>query len=59
MKRMTWRGLLMPAVLVLGFGAMTLLAIVLLWQRARQAYLRSRMDRLEQRAMASGAVEGP
>lgn len=38
--------------LFLGFGAMTLLAIVLLWSRARVAILASRVARAEEEALA-------
>jgi heme exporter protein C len=43
--------------LVAGFIAMTLLAIVLLWSRARLALAASRLNRVEERAAAAGLLE--
>jgi heme exporter protein C len=48
----------MQHALLFGFIAMTLLALVLLWSRARLALARSRVARLEERAAASGLLEG-
>jgi heme exporter protein C len=48
----------MRAALGLGFLAMTLLAIVLVWYRTRLLALSSRVDRLQERAIADGLVEG-
>jgi heme exporter protein C len=47
----------MALALGLGFGAMTLLAIVLLLQRASLAIARARLERVEETALASGALE--
>jgi heme exporter protein C len=47
----------MKLALGLGFIAMTLLAVLLLWSRARLLYLSSRVDRAEERAIAAGADE--
>ena len=54
-------GLTDPAMvrsLVLGFVAMTLLALVLLWLRTGVLLVRGRLTRAEQRALMSGALEG-
>jgi heme exporter protein C len=48
----------MKTALFLGFLAMTLLAIVLVWFRTRLIALSSRVDRLEERALADGLLEG-
>ena len=48
----------MRMALGLGFLAMTLLAIVLVWFRTRLLALSSQVDRLEERALADGLVEG-
>jgi heme exporter protein C len=47
----------MQAALGIGFGAMTLLAIVLLLLRAGIANSRARLDRIEEAALESGAIE--
>jgi len=47
----------MYTALGLGFLAMTLLAALLLWSRARLALLGSRVSRLEERAIATGLTE--
>ena len=43
--------------LFVGFVAMTMLAVLLLWSRARLALAISRIARLEERAIASGELE--
>jgi heme exporter protein C len=43
--------------LLIGFIAMTLLAVVLLWSRARLAIANSRVARLEERAAAAGLTD--
>jgi heme exporter protein C len=43
--------------LMVGFVAMTLLAIALIWARARLMRAASRLSRIEERAIASGALE--
>ncbi len=48
----------MKLALGLGFLAMTLLAIVLLWSRSRLLVLSSRVARLEERLISDGLVEG-
>jgi heme exporter protein C len=48
----------MKTALFIGFLAMTLLAIVLVWFRTRLLALSSRVDRLEERALADGLLEG-
>ncbi|HWZ90064.1 MAG TPA: cytochrome c biogenesis protein CcsA, partial [Polyangiaceae bacterium] len=53
-------GLKHPAMthaLLVGFVAMTLLAVLLLWSRARLALAISRIARLEERAIASGELD--
>lgn len=47
----------MYVALGLGFFAMTLLAALLLWSRARLALLGSRVSRLEERAISNGLME--
>jgi heme exporter protein C len=47
----------MQHALLVGFIAMTLLAIVLLWSRARLALSVSRLRRVEERAAAAGLLE--
>ena len=47
----------MSHALTVGFVAMSLLALVLVWSRARLAYSRSRIARLEELAAAAGLVE--
>ncbi len=47
----------MKVALGLGFLAMTFLAALLLWGRARLALLGSRVSRLEERALATGITE--
>ncbi len=47
----------MYTALGLGFLAMTLLAVLLLWSRARLALIASRLNRAEERAAASGIAE--
>lgn len=47
----------MKIALGLGFLAMTLLAFVLIWSRARVATLESRLGRLHEEAVASGVAE--
>lgn len=47
----------MYVALGIGFLAMTLLAALLLWSRARLALLGSRVSRLEERAIATGLTE--
>jgi heme exporter protein C len=54
-------GLSDPAMLhslVASFGAMTLLAVVLIWSRTGLLVVQGRVERLEQRAVLSGALEG-
>ena len=48
----------MKMALGIGFLAMTLLAIALLWQRARLLTLASRLARAEERAVSAGLTEG-
>lgn len=48
----------MKLALAIGFFAMTLLAVVLLWSRARQLLLSARLARAEERAVAAGLNEG-
>jgi heme exporter protein C len=43
--------------LTLGFVAMTLLTVLLVWSRARLALASSRLQALEERALASGIGE--
>ncbi len=47
----------MKVALGIGFLAMTLLAALLLWSRARLSLLGSRVSRLEERAIATGLTE--
>jgi heme exporter protein C len=47
----------MQMALFLGFATMTLFAVVLLLLRARVAYAKARLDRIEEVAMAQGAIE--
>jgi heme exporter protein C len=48
----------MKLALTLGFAAMTLLTALLVWSRARLALTSSRLQALEERALASGIGEG-
>jgi heme exporter protein C len=48
----------MKLALGMGFFAMTLLAVLLLWSRTRQLVLAARLGRLEQRAVSLGMTEG-
>ncbi|HEY3234749.1 MAG TPA: cytochrome c biogenesis protein CcsA [Polyangiaceae bacterium] len=48
------RSVEMREALWLGFATMTLLTIMLLWARARSAWLRSRVDSLEERMLDAG-----
>lgn len=48
----------MRLALGLGFLAMTLLAVVLVWFRTRLLALSARLERLEERALADGLMEG-
>jgi hypothetical protein len=43
---------------MIGFVAMTLLAILLLWSRARLLSSSARLARVEERALSGGALEG-
>lgn len=47
----------MKVALMLGFVAMTLLAVLLLWSRARLALATSRLQNIEERALASGQLQ--
>jgi heme exporter protein C len=48
----------MKMALGMGFLAMTLLAALLLWSRARQLVLQARLNRAEERAVSLGMTEG-
>lgn len=48
----------MKLALTIGFVAMTLLAVLLLWSRARLLTSTARLARLEERALACGALDG-
>ncbi len=48
----------MVQALIMGFGAMTLLAILLLWFRSLLSFNRARLRQLEEHALQEGLIEG-